>query len=256
MDIQLVLPSIPAHLRDPLLSEHSEINQNFAERRWRPSELSGGHFCEIVYTVISGYGSGAYAQKIIKPKPFDLACKKLENVKNLPRSFQILIPRMLPALYEIRNNRGVGHAGGDVNPNHMDAVLVTTACNWILAEMVRVFHNMSLSDAQIVVDNLADRRTPLIWQKGDLKRVLATDLSLSDQVVVLVASTPNGASIEQLAYWTDYKNKTYLRTKIVASLHRKRLLNFDAKTSIAEALPTGMSMASKIIASRSAQSDL
>lgn len=36
------LSSIPAGLRDPLLHEYESIVQNYMERRWSPSELSGG----------------------------------------------------------------------------------------------------------------------------------------------------------------------------------------------------------------------
>ena len=33
-------------------------------------------------------------------------------------------PQLIPALYDIRSNRGVGHVGGDVDSNQMDATLV------------------------------------------------------------------------------------------------------------------------------------
>src|SRR5437868_1963365 len=140
------------------------------ERRWSPSELSGGKFCEIVYTILQGHAKGTYATKPTKPANFVDACKKLESNSGQPRSFQILIPRMLPALYEIRNNRGVGHVGGDVDPNHMDATVVLGMVNWIMAELVRVLHQLPIEDAQKVVDQLVERRIPIVWQIGDVKR--------------------------------------------------------------------------------------
>jgi hypothetical protein len=139
MSVKSALSAIPDGLRSPLLAEYQSIVQNFAEHRWSPSELSGGKFCEIVFTILDGYAKSAYASAPKKPRAFDQACKLLENNSQVPRSFQILIPRLLPALFEVRNNRGVGHAGGDVDPNHMDAVFVLTSCNWIMAELVRVF---------------------------------------------------------------------------------------------------------------------
>lgn len=44
------------------------------------------------------------------------ACERLEQApaSKFPRSVRIQIPRVLIAFYEIRNNRGVGHVGGDV----------------------------------------------------------------------------------------------------------------------------------------------
>src|SRR5216684_233005 len=116
-----LLSTLPAGLRNPLVQEYNSIVQNFMERRWSPSELSGGKFCEVVYTILDGYATGTFAAAPQKPRDFPTACRALESRIAGPRSFQILISRLLPALYEIRNNRGVGHAGGDVNPNHMDA---------------------------------------------------------------------------------------------------------------------------------------
>ena len=163
MDAALALSAIPKTLRDELVNEYRSIIQNYSEHRWSPTELSAGRFCEVVYSILSGYGSGAYPPKASKPNDFVGACRKLELNGDVPRSFQILIPRTLPSLYEVRNNRGVGHVGGDVDSNHMDATFVVSASNWILAELVRVFHNLSIEEAQQLVDAIAERRVPLIW---------------------------------------------------------------------------------------------
>ena len=128
------LSAIPSGLRTPLIAEYQSIVQNFLEHRWLPSELSGGRFSEIVYTILDGHAKSAYASSPKKPSNFKDACTKLESNSGVPRSFQILIPRLLPALYEIRNNRSVGHVGGDVDPNHMDSAAVLAMCNWVMCE--------------------------------------------------------------------------------------------------------------------------
>jgi hypothetical protein len=182
MDASAALASIPKDLRDELFAEYRAIIQNYAEHRWSPTELSAGRLCEVVYSILNGYGSGAYPARASKPSDFVGACRRLESHSNVPRSFQILIPRTLPALYEVRNNRGVGHVGGDVDPNHMDATFVVSASNWMLAELVRVFHNLSILEAQQLVDAIAERRVPLIWQGDDVKRVLNPKIEVRDQI--------------------------------------------------------------------------
>ena len=62
------LSALSAGLRDPLLAEYQSIVQNYMERRWSPSELSGGKFCEIVYTILDGYAKGAYFEPL-GPRP-------------------------------------------------------------------------------------------------------------------------------------------------------------------------------------------
>jgi len=240
------LSSIPPGLREPLIEEYNNIIQNYLERRWSPSELSGGKFCEIAYTILEGFLSGSFASNPSKPRDFVSACRSLETKASSVRSFQILIPRMLPALYEIRNNRGVGHVGGDVDPNHMDAMTVLSMTSWIMGEFVRVFHSVGIEEAQKVVDSLTEHRVQLVWQVGGLKRVLNPKLSLKDQILLLLSSVPSEVHFEELFKWTDYKNKSYFK-KTLLHLHKLRFLEFNEKENKTLILPPGSDYILKLI---------
>ncbi|MCX5895965.1 MAG: hypothetical protein NTZ51_09075 [Proteobacteria bacterium] len=232
------LSAIPEGLRTPLLQEFSGIINNFLEHRWSAAELSGGRFCEVVYTILDGHARGSFAASPSKPSNFVDACRRLENNAMAPRSFQILIPRLLPALYEIRNNRNVGHIGGDVNPDLMDSSAVVSIASWILAEMVRVFHGLSTEEAQQLVDNLAERRLTLVWKSGDIRRVLNPELSLKDQTLLLIGSIAGKVAVEQLFSWTGQKNRAYFN-KLIRTLHEKRYIEFHVSTGEIELLPPG-----------------
>jgi hypothetical protein len=149
-----VLAGIPDSLRDPLLNAFREIIRNYQQSRWEPSELNGGKLCEAVYTILRGYIDGTYPSKVSKPPNMVDACRALESASKAPRSVRIQIPRMLVALYEIRNNRGVGHATGDVDPNAMDATVVVVMAKWIMAELIRVFHQVDTDVARRAVETL------------------------------------------------------------------------------------------------------
>lgn len=199
MNVSSLLDAIPNGLRDPLISEYNSIVQNYLEHKWTPSELSGGKFCEIVYTILDGHAKASYLSAPTKPSNFVDACKRLENNSHEPRSFQILIPRLLPALYEIRNNRNVGHVGGDVDPNQMDSTAVVQIAGWIMGELIRVFHNVSVSDAQKAVVHLTERKIPLVWQTLDgVKRVLNPKLSIPDQLLILIGTTTGKADTNEI----------------------------------------------------------
>src|SRR5947208_3392334 len=103
---------LPPGLRDELLATFNQITSNFRESRWEPSELNGGKLCEVAYSIIRGYADGVFPASASKPQNMVDACRALEKEKGLPRSLSIQVPRVLIALYEIRNNRGVGHVGG------------------------------------------------------------------------------------------------------------------------------------------------
>lgn len=249
IDRDQALRALPDLLRDALLDEYRQIVQNFLERRWSPSELSGGRISEIVYCIVLGYGQNKYPAALEKPANMVDACKKLENVTTVPRSFQILIPRLLPALYEIRNNRGVGHIGGDVNPNHMDASAVLAVVNWIMSELVRVFHSSTTDEAQQLVDALSEYRTPLIWQSGDRKLVLDTTLSLKEQVLALLASSPGEVTVDAVFAWTEYGNRGYFN-RLISDLHKKRLAVKSKDETRIQILPAGSSVVKDLLYER------
>lgn len=249
MDPSLAFSGLPGGLRDPLLSEYRSIVQNFSEGRWAPSELSGGLFCEIVFTILEGYAAGTFRTTPYKPGNFVMACRALEQNASVPRSFQILIPRLLPGLYEIRNNRGVGHVGGDVDPNHMDAVAVLSICNWIMAELIRVFHSLTTENAQALVDIIAERQVPLVWKVAGIRRVLDTSLKLKEQILVLSASSGPAVSAADLLKWTSYGNKSYF-TKTLRALDLDRLIYFTPENDVIIS-PKGQEIVSKLLLSKS-----
>ena len=129
-----ILANLPIGLRTPLIDCYNSIVSNYMEHKWEPSELNGGKFCEIVYSIISGYVAGSFPANPSKPPNIVDACQALGKIPPNhgligDRSVRILIPRVIPFLYEIRNNRGVGHVGGDVDPNFMDATAVVNTCS-------------------------------------------------------------------------------------------------------------------------------
>jgi hypothetical protein len=238
-----LLASVPVGLRDPLLKTYREIASNFAEHRWEPAELNGGKFCECVYWICHGYINGAYKAKPTKPPNMRDDCRAIEGMvgsgKPGDRSLRILIPRILPALYEIRNNRGVGHVGGDVDPNLMDSTAVYSMASWILAELVRVFHSVKTTEAQETVDALVERKTPLIWSPGTANWVLDTDLNAADQTLLLLPQALGWVAELQLLKSVEYSNASVYRAKVLMKLHKDRMIEFDRANARARISPKG-----------------
>lgn len=244
IDEKTLLASIPAGLRTPLLDSYREIARNFQEHRWEPSELNGGKFCEIVYCIVDGNLKGVYPSGPSKPQNMVTACRAIENIQLVAthvgaRSLKILIPRMLQPLYEIRNNRGVGHAGGDVNPNQMDAAAVFGMASWILAELVRVFHGVTTAQAQDAVNALVERKLPLVWEIDGAKRVLDPNMNKKDQALVLLYQSLGWVSDGELVDWVEYSSLSMFRTRVLEPLHTSRLVEFDKKGARVRLSPLG-----------------
>lgn len=240
-----LLSGVPAQFRAELLSCYESICRNYSENRWEASELNGGKFAEIVYCIVRAALDGSFPSAISKPPNMLEACRNLERCSANPtragdRSLRILIPRLLPVLYEIRNNRGVGHVGGDVNPNHEDAEAVLAMANWVLAELVRIFHGMTLADAQAAVERIVSRRHPLIWKFEGGRRVLDNSLKTKDQVLLLLYTDSDWVAITELLRWTEYSNPSIFRKTVLAQLHKDRLIEHDTSSGRAKISPKGI----------------
>lgn len=239
-----VFSNLPSELRKELVDCYQAIITNYAEARWEPAELNGGKFCEIVYSIIHGALIGTFPSRSKKPQNLVDACRALESMTATPnlvgnRSLRIQIPRLLPYLYEIRNNRGVGHVGGDVDPNAADSSVVVATSSWVMAELVRIFHGSSLTEAQEVVDALVARRHPLVWSVNKTKRVLDPTLKKADQVLLLLYSESGWTDIENLRSWVEYANKTNFKSNVLSPLHKARWIEYSQPNDLARITPKG-----------------
>lgn len=236
------LRGIPAGLRQELTSEFEKITRNYRERRWRAAELHGGRLCEVVYTILEGHLNGnKYAATASKPSRFNDACKKLESKPSTAGSdsARLTIPRMLVGMYEMRNRREVGHVGGDVSANHMDATVVLHMSQWIMAELVRIFHNVAVDEAARVVEALVDRTVPILWQVGDVTRILDTRLSLDEGTLLLLYSEVLGVHETKLAESLEQDRIGNYR-RVLQRLHAKRLIEYSNATGVAVISPLGV----------------
>jgi hypothetical protein len=230
---------LPAGLRGELVTEFEKITQNYRERRWEAQNLDGGRLCEVAFAILDGYTSnGAYPNKAAKPRNFEAACKSLETRTSYPDSARLTVPRVLLGLYEIRNRRGVGHVGGDVDANHMDAEFVLAASKWVLAELIRLFHNTDVKTATDVVDALVDRTLPLIWEVDGVKRVLDTTLPLAEQTLLLLYAHPSAISEKDLAACLEQGRLPNYR-RVLDRLHRSRMVEWNKVTGMVTLGPPG-----------------
>lgn len=238
---------LPAGLRSDLLGAYQEIVRNYRERRWEPAELNGGKLCEAVYTVIRGRIDGSYPSRAHGPRNMIDACRRLEQDRWHERSIRIQIPKILIALYEIRNQRGVGHSGAEISPNHLDAMVVLHMSKWLIAELVRVLHSISTDEAANLIDALVEREVELVWSSGDIKRVLKPDMTLKQKALLLLLSQPGEVKESDLLKWIEQPNLARFRRDVLRPAHRNKLIELDEKAGTVRLLPPGVELAEAIM---------
>lgn len=242
---------LPSTLRDDLLDAFNEIVKNYREHKWEPSELNGGKLCEAVYTVVVGWlDGGKYPARAKKPNRFPQTCLGLEQkYAQVPdsRSPRILIPRMMVGLYDIRNNRGVGHAGAAVDPNHMDATVVLYTAKWLMAELVRLLHTLHIDEATAIVDALIEREVAWVWTRGDKKRVLRTGMTWKQQTLVLLLTEAGDVAEADLFRWLEHPRLSSFRKDVLKALHKSRLIDYDVDKRTVTLLPPGVTAAEELV---------
>lgn len=246
---------LPDPLRRDLLDAFNEIVKNYREHRWEPSELNGGKLCEAVYTICKGWLEGGnYPQRAEKPNRFPETCWAMMNTyQQVPnsRSARILIPRMMMGLYDIRNNRGVGHAGAEVDPNKMDATAVLYTAKWLVAELVRLLHTLTTEEATAIVDGLIEREVAWVWTHEDTKRVLRQGLTWKQQALVLLLTEAGDVAEADLFRWLEHPRLADFRQKVLNPLHKDRLIEYDKETRSVRLLPPGVTAAEALVADNS-----
>jgi hypothetical protein len=220
---------VPGPLVKSLFDAYAELKENFVFEKFRPSELEGGRFAEAAIRIVQQLATGSHDPLGKSLPPFDKIVALLEKVPsaNAHDSLRIHIPRALWAVYGVRNRRDVGHIGGDVNPNRADAYFVVALCDWVLAELIRLTFNCPLIEAQEIVDTLVERSVPIVQDFGGFPKILRTDLSIPDRILILAyRNGAKGIVIEDLHRWLKPAKPAAIGVAVLR-LDRKALLHRD-----------------------------
>ncbi len=242
-----LLSRYPPDLVKALVDAYSEMQQAYLHAKYKASELEAGLFVEAARRLIELelFGKATPIGRSL-PRFDDNELKRYESASG-DESYRIHIPRVLRAIYNLRNKRGVGHLS-TVSPNLMDATFVMAACSWVLAEFVRLADALPPNQCQQIVDSLTQRRVPLVYTDADIKRVLDPKMSARDQVLVLLYAHGESVRDETLRSWIEYRNKSRFHTNILQALHRERLIEY--REGMCKLTPTGAGVAEKILSNR------
>lgn len=234
---------VSAAFRGRLLRSYRDLKSAHVQGRSELAGLKAGKFCEVVVRLLQQVLTGTFTPFGTKIQSFADECAKLERLPKTAgsESFRVLIPRAINFLYTLRNKRDIGHVGGDVDANAIDSATCVRVADWCMCEMMRLLHNVSLEEAQGVLDALATRQVTSIWEVMGRRRVLIPELGYREQVLLLLYEGPaEGTPIEDLFEWTEHSRMSNFVGTVVAPLHRQRLVEHDKTTQMVVISPTGI----------------
>lgn len=240
--LEQALSGIPKSFRSRILSSYLSIKKAFQENQSETCGLRAGKFCEVLLRFLQQHLTGTHTPFGSKISNFEAECQRLEQSPKTagPESLRLILPRALVLLYTLRNKRGIGHIGGDVEANEIDAATITRVADWCVCELIRIFHALPLEEAQSLLDAVAARRVSLVWAVAGRKRILRTGLDYSTQTLLLLyANTSQAVAADDLVAWVEHSNAAVYRRDVLRRLHRLRLLEYDQDLGMVMLSPTG-----------------
>lgn len=242
-ELESALAIVPAVFRSRIIKTYLELKRNYVESRHDAAGLSAGKFCEVVLRLLQYKVLGSYTPFGQKITNYADDCRILIATPQTAGndSERVVMPRALVYLYTMRNKRGIGHIGGDVDANAIDIATMARTADWIVCELIRINHGLSLEEAQDLVDRISVRQLPTIWEVGGKKRVLKQGLATRDQVLLLLySSSASAVLVEDLCDWVEYSNLSVFKSKVILPLHKARLVEYETDTGSVLLSPKGV----------------
>lgn len=240
--LETALANIPKQFRAKIIASYLEVRRHRNTDSSKALGMASAHLAESVLRLLQQLTTGKFTPFGQHLNNFAGECRKVveSSTTSVAESLRQVVPRALVFVYTIRNKRGVGHVGGDVDANAIDASTLARTCDWIVCELIRVFHGLSLEEAQDIVDGLAQRQMPDIWQVAGKKRVMRQGLTAKQQVLLLCYQEPAAAVLaEDLCDWIEYSNLSVFRAQVLQPLHKSRQIEFDRSSDSVTLSPTG-----------------
>jgi hypothetical protein len=220
-----VAAGVPQQLATELLEAYVEAKRRYYLGDHRPNAVEGGRFSEAALRIVQ-HESGLAVTPVGKSLPAvnDQMLARFEAATSAPEAVRFHIPRALKTIYGIRNKRDAAHLADGIDPNLQDATLIVGNMDWVLAEFVRIYHQVSADDAQQIIENLVSKEVPAV-QEIHGQPVILSDLAPRDQALLLLYRAGSaGASIEELMSWLRAGHKGNMRKRLAPLDEGKRVL--------------------------------
>jgi hypothetical protein len=240
------LAKLPEELSEALEAEFTGLARHVALGEWNDAEVDAGRFSEAVLRVIEWQIAGIYTpiDGQQKPNRKKVTASAANNITLAP-SLRFQIPDLTELLMDFRNNRNAAHLG-KIDPGPIDGSTVHQMASWVLAELIRLYGSATESETQAVINELALRPVPLVYEVAGTKIVLGNSILTSDKVLVLLSSEGGIADTTALARWCEYKNMTRFRSQVLKQLASKKMIFLDGET--VHLLPAGSARSNEVSA--------
>jgi len=181
----------PSELVEDLIGSYEKVLAEYRKAAWDETLWKAGKFVENVFRLLYFIIHSQVLNQV--PSMNDL---KTELQKSPSTTFddsvRILIPRIATAMiYDPRSKKGAVHVK-PIDPDYLDATLSVSACDWVLAELLRIYHTKDPEEIQHIIQSILVRKVPFVEKHGGQSYVTVPLKNAGDEVLMLLLDNKDG----------------------------------------------------------------
>lgn len=185
-------------LAKQLIEEAVSIEEAFALRRWKYTELDGGRFAEVAARIV--YAADSHNTSLTKS--VDDCLKYIDN-NQVPHNFpqpqaSIHLAKVIRSIYKLRSQRGAVHVSPVFTANEIDSRLVLESARWVLAEILRIFGSIPRDDLAEIIQSLSRFPQPLIRMFGEVALLQSTTFTTEEEILAHLLFADSGLTATEL----------------------------------------------------------
>lgn len=221
-----IAAGIPAELVKELLEAFAEAKRRFYRDDLRPSEIEGARFSEAVFRILEWATTQKYTPLGDTLPKVPTLMGRLEQATTARESVRFHIPRTLRLISTCATSGTSRTLATASTRTSRTRHWWCGNMEWVLAELVRLHHNVSATEAHGIIVDLVSKDVPLIQVFDGFPRVLK-QLKASDHFLALLYwRGVEGATLDELRAWARATMRAQIR-RTLNGLDGKDLIHLN-----------------------------
>lgn len=216
--------SFDKQLACELLDDYQQLKEAELQNKYDYAGQAAGKFFETVMKIL------LYVKKGLPPDPkginFETAFNQITSEPKPTIEDEILcmvIPYALRSGYTLRNKKRISHARG-INPSFMDSRYLSLLADWVMAELLRLYHSKDDKEIEQLINRLVARRVPFMQEINGDKVLLNEDMSATESLLLILHSNNGTISSEEAkSILSKYYEPPNISMAIKNSIDKRRV---------------------------------
>ena len=181
---------LPSELVEDLIGSYDKVLTQFRKAAWDETLSKAGKFVENVFRLLYFIVHSKVLAEVPNMNELKEELHKSASTE-FSDSIRILIPRIATAIHDLRSKKGAVHVK-PVDPDYLDATLAVSACDWVLAQLLSIYHAKKPEEMQHIIKSVLFRKVPFVEKHGGQSFVTMPLKNAEDEVLLLLLDNKNG----------------------------------------------------------------